>query len=288
MLPRTSQQRRPRTRSPYRTPFRTPLGTSFRTAVAAALVASGIALVAGCGGPEPAAPPAVPSVPSSPAPGAAAQYPGQILDLRDWYLTLPTGTPEDPDTVHQPELETYSGPDFRVDDAGTGVLFTANAGGATTKGSTYPRSELREMDGSEKASWSNTSGTHTMTVRGAVLSLPPVKPEIVVAQIHDADDDVILVRVEDDELLVEWDDGDSKAVLDPAYRLGTPYEVTITATAGRVDVLLGEERKASIPLRGSGWYFKAGAYLQSNVDRGDAPDAVGEAVIEQLRVEHSA
>ncbi|MGD9529132.1 MAG: polysaccharide lyase family 7 protein, partial [Pseudonocardia sp.] len=104
----------------------------------------------------------------------------------------------------------------------------------------------------------------------------------------DAEDDVVLVRVEDDELLVEWDDGDSKAVLDPAYRLGTPYEVRLTATAGRIDVLLGEERKVSIPLSGSGWYFKAGAYLQSNVDRGDAPDAVGEAVIEQLRVEHSA
>ncbi|MGE3289750.1 MAG: polysaccharide lyase family 7 protein [Pseudonocardia sp.] len=255
------------------------------------MAASAVALLAACGAPGPAVPAAPPSVPSAPAtsvPGTAAQYPGQILDLRDWYLTLPTGTPEDPDTVHQPELETYSGPYFRIDDAGTGVLFTANAGGATTKGSSYPRSELREMDGTEKASWSNTVGTHTMTVRGAVLALPPAKPEIVVAQIHDADDDVVLVRVEDDELLVEWDDGDSKAVLDPAYRLGSPYDVRITATEGRIDVYLGGERKVSVPLRGSGWYFKAGAYLQSNVDRGDAPDAVGEAVIEQLRVEHSA
>ena len=96
--------------------------TSVRTAVAA----SAVALLAACGAPGPAVPAAPPSVPSAPAtsvPGTAAQYPGQILDLRDWYLTLPTGTPEDPDTVHQPELETYSGPYFRIDDAGTGVLF---------------------------------------------------------------------------------------------------------------------------------------------------------------------
>lgn len=281
MLPRASRVRR----SPFRTPFRSP----FRTvAPATSAVAVLLLVLTACGGSEP---PAAPT-PAEPAPAAPsperAEYPGQILDLTNWYITLPTGTPEDPDTVHQPELATYSGPDFRVDDAGTGVLFTANAGGATTKGSKYPRSELREMDGTEKAAWSNTTGTHTMTVRGAVLSLPPAKPEMVVAQIHDSEDDVILVRVESGELLVEWDDGDSKAMMDPDYTLGSPYDVRITATEGRVDVYLGEERKASIPLSGSGWYFKAGAYLQSNVDRGDAADAVGEVVVEQLNVEHSA
>src|SRR6476661_2951728 len=45
-------------------------------------------------------------------PGAATR-PSQLLDLRNWYLTLPTGGDGDPDTVHQPDLERYSSPFFQ-------------------------------------------------------------------------------------------------------------------------------------------------------------------------------
>lgn len=231
------------------------------------------------------APPA--PVPTVQPPDPANRYPGDVLDLSGWYLTLPTGVPEDPDTVHQPELATYSGANFRLDEARTGVVFTANAGGATTEGSKYPRTELREMNGTDKASWSNRTGTHTMSVRGAVLSLPPVKPEVVVAQIHDEEDDVLLVRVERDELVVEWDDGDSRVVLDPAYRLGTTYDLRIVATGGHAEIWYGGVRKVDVPKSGTGWYFKAGNYLQSNPERGEAPDATAEVVIQDLRVEHT-
>jgi hypothetical protein len=73
--------------------------------------------------------------------------PGQLLDLRNWYLTLPTGSAGRPDTVEQPDLDRYSSPFFQVDPQRDGVVFTATAGGVTTKNSTYPRSELREMNG---------------------------------------------------------------------------------------------------------------------------------------------
>lgn len=247
-----------------------------------------------CGAPAPNAPPpdltpATPPEIAAPGNGAdrSNRYPSDVLDLRDWYLTLPTGRSKDPDTVQQPRLARYRSEYFRLDDAGTGVVFRANAGGVTTKGSKYPRSELREMAGKEKASWSNSDGTHTMTVRQAVTRLPPAKPEIVAAQIHDADDDVLVVRVEGNRLIVRYDDGDSVAVLDPAYRLGTVYELRIVAAGGRVEIFYNGVRKAEVPKSGSGWYFKTGAYLQSNPDRGDAPDAVGEVVIYGLRVEHS-
>ncbi|GAA5161434.1 polysaccharide lyase family 7 protein [Pseudonocardia eucalypti] len=247
-----------------------------------------------CGSPAPNAPPpdlapATPPEIAAPDPGAdrSNRYPSDVLDLKNWYLTLPTGKPKDPDTVEQPALARYRSEYFRLDGAGTGVVFRANAGGVTTKGSKYPRSELREMAGEEKASWSNGDGTHTMTVRQAVTRLPPAKPEIVAAQIHDADDDVLLVRVEGNRLIVRYDDGDSEAVLDPAYRLGTVYELRMVAAGGRVEIFYNGVRKAEVPKSGSGWYFKTGAYLQSNPDRGDAPDAVGEVVIYGLRVEHS-
>ena len=76
------------------------------------------------------------------APGRPARFPGDLLDLRNWYLTLPSGDKGHPDTVEQPDLGTYSSSWFGLDDAGDGVVFTANAGGVT-ENSTYPRSELR-------------------------------------------------------------------------------------------------------------------------------------------------
>ena len=145
--------------------------------------------------PVPAPPPSAAPAPT-PAPPGTAQVPGQLLDLTNWKLTLPTGQEGKPEEIVEPELSSFTNDFFRLNDGRDGVVFTANAGGVTTSGSSYPRSELREMNGQEKASWSNTAGTHTMRVREAVTRLPAVKPHVVAAQIHDAEDDVIEVRLE--------------------------------------------------------------------------------------------
>jgi poly(beta-D-mannuronate) lyase len=210
-----------------------------------------------------------------------------VLSLSNWYLTLPTGEESDPDDVYQPDLATYVGSFFRLNDTRDGVVFTANAGGVTTSGSNYPRSELREMSGGQKASWSNVRGTHTLCVRQAVTRLPQVKPHVVTAQIHDAQDDVMVVRLEGERLMVEYQDGEREIVIDPAYRLGTPYDLRIVAADSRVEVYYNGELKADIPVSGSGWYFKSGSYVQSNLDRGDQADAVAEVVIYFLQVTHS-
>ncbi|OLT14609.1 hypothetical protein BJF78_17950 [Pseudonocardia sp. CNS-139] len=187
-------------------------------------------------------------------------------------------------------MATFSDEWFRLNDTRDGVVFTANAGGVTTEGSNYPRSELREMAGpdrADKASWTNLSGTHVMDVREAVTQLPPVKSHVVAAQIHDAEDDVIEVRLEGQHLFVEYDDGKGEVTLDPAYVLGTPYDLQIAASGGRVRVSYDGERKADLPLSGEGWYFKAGSYVQSNPSRGEQPTAVGSVVIYALHVEHT-
>jgi alginate lyase len=264
-----------------------------------ALLLVPVAVVAGCArpSPPPPAPPpaptavpsptAVPTPPPSAEPPAANRYPGEVLDLSNWYLTLPTGRKSAPDDVYQPALTTYVGPYFHLNRSGDGVVFTANAGGATTSGSNYPRSELREMSGDHKADWSNRTGTHTLSVRQAVMRLPQVKPDVVTAQIHDAEDDVLEVRLEGERLIAEYQDGDGEVVIDPVYRLGTPYDLRIEAAGSRVRVFYNGELKADIPESGSGWYFKAGSYVQSNLDRGDDADAVGEVVIYSLQAAHA-
>jgi hypothetical protein len=216
-----------------------------------------------------------------------ATRPSQVLDLQNWYLTLPTGSSGEPDTVRQPALAAYSSQFFQLDPARDGVVLTSNAGGVTTANSTYPRSELREMDGDKLASWSNKSGTHTLEVRQAVTQLPKAKPEVVTAQIHDTESDVMEVRLEGQKLIGQYADGKQEFVIDPNYVLGTPYDLRIVAADGHIDVWYNGSHAGGLQQTGSGWYFKTGSYLQSNTDRGDKADAVAKVVIYSVGVSHS-
>lgn len=105
-----------------------------------------------------------------------------------------------------------------------------------------------------------------MTVREAITKLPEVEPHVVVAQIHD---------------------GEGEFILDPDYLLGTPFDVRITAADGRVEVAHNGQVAGEVPLAGEGWYFEAGTYTQSNPERGEAPEVVGQVVIYALDVTHT-
>ncbi len=231
----------------------------------------------------------LPVIPEAEPPRAqgAATKPGDLLDLANWYLTLPIGPEGDPDSIDQPELLDYRSDWFDLTPDGTGVVFRAPAGGVTTKNSKYARSELREMRGEEKAAWSNTEGVHTLESRQAITKVPPVRPEVSATQIHDGGDDVMQIRVEGSTLVAQYDDGAEQVVIDPDYRLGTPYDLRIVAADGRITVFYNGERRADIERSGSSWYFKVGAYTQSNPERGDHPDALAEVVVYSLRIEHT-
>ena len=74
------------------------------------------------------------------------------------------------------------------------------------------------------------------------------------------------------------------AVLD---QLGTPFDTRIVAANGKVDVLYNGEKKAELPLSGSGWYWKVGAYVQSNGSTGDGAGSTGEVVVYKADISHS-
>ena len=237
--------------------------------------------------PATAAPATTAAVPALAGAGRTASKPGELIDTNEWYLTLPTGKEGSPDTIEGSQLATYHSKFFDLTKARDGIVFNAGADGVTTKNSHYPRSELREMNGSEKASWSNTSGTHVFDVREAFTKLPSAKPEVVGVQIHDAEDDVMQIRLEGKKLMVQYHDGKSEAVLDPDYQLGTPFDTRIVAANGKVDVLYNGEKKAELPLSGSGWYWKVGAYVQSNGSKGDGAGSTGEVVVYKADISHS-
>lgn len=227
--------------------------------------------------------------PETPAPRAAraARFPGEIIDAGKWYLTLPTGSEGSPDTVSTEDLDTYASEWFRLTESGDGVVFTANAGGATTENSKYPRSELREMIGGEKASWDGRSGTHVMELDQAITRTPSTKPDVIAGQIHGGDDDVMQIHLSGSRLTVKYADGKKEVVLDDSYRLGERFRVKIQSSDGRVKVWHNGDLKADLPIYGAESYFKAGAYVNSNTSKGASSDDVGQVVIYGLKISHS-
>ncbi|HWB00159.1 MAG TPA: polysaccharide lyase family 7 protein [Pirellulales bacterium] len=228
---------------------------------------------------------------SGAAVGFAARLPSEALDLSHWKLTLPTdkSRPGKADEIQQPELARFSDPQWFFPAAdGKGVVFRAGCGAPTTKGSKFPRSELREMsgsDGRENASWS-TSDTiaHTMVANLAITHLPQAKPHCACAQIHDAKDDLMMVRLEGTKLFVERNkQGDIP--LDAQYQLGTFFELKIEAGNGHVRVWYNGAQKMDWEVVRQGCYFKAGCYTQSNRSKGDRPEAYGEVVIRALELD---
>jgi hypothetical protein len=225
-----------------------------------------------------------------PQPTAITGLPSGQLALANWKLTLPVNTanPGSPDEILQPELNTFQDTKyFHANSALNGVVFNAPCGGATTSGSGYPRSELREMinNGSSTASWSTTTGIHTMEITQAITHLPVVKPHVVAGQIHDAGDDVIVFRLEGTKLFVDQN-GANGPVLTASYRLGDVFTVKFVAHNGGVECYYNGQYIYTYKVSASGCYFKAGCYTQSNTSKGDAATAYGEVVIYSVKVTH--
>lgn len=239
-----------------------------------------------------------------PVSAAGCAYPADILNLTDWKETLPTGSTGSPTEIKQPALATYTNdPYFKVNATCDGVIFRAPTDGVTTSGSTYPRSELREMTGggTANAAWTNTSGKHTMFIDQAIMAVPQVKKHVVVGQIHDGSSDVIVIRLEFPKLFVDIG-GTQGAVLDANYTLGKRFTVQFVAENGKVDIYYNGSTTSSYTLNQSftGAYFKAGAYTQSNCCTEDnlprtcgamtgaacGPNNFGEVVIYNVRLDH--
>lgn len=228
-----------------------------------------------------------------PSAQAAYTYPAQLLDLTNWKETLPIGSSGSPTEIKQPALATYiKAPYFTLNGAGNAVVFRAPVNGVTTSGSGYPRSELREMTngGKDNASWSTTSGAHVMFIDQAITAVPKTKKHVVAGQIHDASDDVIVIRLEYPKLFIDIN-GNDGPVLDSNYSLGKRFTVKFVAVGGQIKIYYNGSQVPAYTMSksGSGNYFKAGAYTQSNCSKESVCDSsnYGEVAIYGLSVQHS-
>lgn len=236
---------------------------------------------------EPAPEPTPEPTPTPPPSGKPSELVG-----RNWTVMAPFNKPgatNSPENLYiaKAEIDSRYKPIFYINSQG-GVVFRCHAGGVHSPNSQYPRTELREMkdENWNETKWSNTSGVHTMTLRESVKHNLVAKPEVVVAQIHGGDDDLVQIKLEGNMMKVVYNDGANKITIDPNYVHGTPFDLILKAYIGKVEVIYNMTRY-TISASGGQNYFKAGCYLQTNPSKGDDPNAWGEVIIYSLKITHS-
>lgn len=231
----------------------------------------------------------------TPTPNPSGKKPSELVG-KLWTVMAPfnkpgaTNSPENL-LIARAETDSRYKPLFYMSDKGLVLRSTAN--GVHSPKSQYARMELRELksetaDSSGQASWDTKKGKHTMTARVAVKHTFVAKPEASLLQIHGGDDDVMQVRIEGkNKLVVKWNDGQSVATLDDNYKQGDFHDFVIEATSGHIKVSYDGVQKVDITGSDSSTaYFKAGAYSQSNVEKGDKPDSYVEVTIQSIKVTH--
>lgn len=190
------------------------------------------------------------------------------IDLTDWKLTLPTDANGDgkADEIRQPTLAGFKFVPYFYERADGGIQFRAPCDGATTEGSSFPRSELREMtnDGRDEAEWETDDGAiRRLEAELAFTHLPEIKPHVVGLQIHDGRDDVTTLRLEGTDLWVTK--GDRKQTrIATGYTPGTRLKVRFEASAAGIRWFLNGGHVATIDGTYHGCYAKAGCYTQAS------------------------
>lgn len=207
-----------------------------------------------------------------------------MIDLSDWKLTLPTGKPRKPVEIQGMALARYSDSHFFTNEEG--LHFIGPCDGVTTSGSKYPRCELRELDEKGKlASWSTTKGVHECGWLVCVTHLPISKPEVVVGQIHDSEDDVFTI-LHSANVVKVMHDSKCYGTLIKNYRQGDEYEIKVHVENGHINIFLNGKLACAFPKKAKGCYFKIGCYTQSNPSKGAKPGEYAEVILKALSLYH--
>lgn len=223
----------------------------------------------------------------------ATEYLSELIDLSRWKLTLPinTDSPGKPDEITQPQLQSFVEPNyFFINQVGDSVVFRAHCGGITTRGSDYPRCELREMqpNGMDEISWStDDAAAYTLKMKAAITKTSPIKQHVVCAQIHDENNDVLMIRLEGEKLFIEREPFE-RVMFNRRYKLGTPFEIFMQSGDGKILVWFNNELKLDWDIALKGCYYKVGCYTQSNVSKGDQPESYGEVILYDVAIQQAS
>jgi hypothetical protein len=229
--------------------------------------------------------------------GRIMPYNSDHFDLENWKITLPVDSKgKTSGTAKEVKnLIGYEDSRFFYDAADGAMVFKAGVDGATTSGSKYARTELREMDGNDRAAWGlSEGGTLTATLK---VDETPIKDggtpgRVVVGQIHGQDDELVRLYYEGGKVYfmndqAGPDDKETKFTFknedgdQPSISLGETFSYMIDANGKKltVKILADEQEYVSKTNINSVWnsdtfYFKAGVYLGVNENTGSGEGQV--------------
>jgi hypothetical protein len=185
-------------------------------------------------------------------------------------MTFPFGEEDHPVEVRQPSLAKYKHDKyFYVLPDESGVAFYTPTDGVTTENSSNCRTEARERPNGENAAWNSGEGRNSLFFKGYVVHSPE-EDGVVIAQVHDDEDDVVMVKVwPDGRVTAEFSKGKGKGSvsieLEDNYKFGTPYIVHILTTEQGFYVTFNH-KTVSKGITRDNCYFKFGSYPQSNAE----------------------
>ncbi len=237
-------------------------------------------------------------------------YPSDIIpELSHWKITLPVdkdGNDSSNETdylnrntnpLEVYELTNYEYPPyFKVID--NEVVFRAHCAGATTCGSKYPRSELRQLVGGGGNYWS-VNDYQYLQVELRVTHTPVEKPNVCITQIHGPENEPLRVHFDANKgLYIVWNHTNHIYIKDEVpYTLGQKLRITVEVNNDNVNCsILNLDNNKSYsyswtPDEKTG-YFKTGCYTQSSIFisqwdssyNDESPDAYGEVRISKIEL----
>jgi hypothetical protein len=193
---------------------------------------------------------------------------------------------------------------FYLNTAGDGVIFKEYAdGGRTSANTKYPRTELREynQDGTTKSAWNASSGTHEFEYTIGVGQIWSVKPWMTIGQIHDAASDAVAIKIKGTsrtslDIIANFYDTDHPTKLVTGYN-ATQGEACTQVTikvqvsgGGTVRIYVNGVLKITSTAmvgKGSGHYWKLGAYGQSGTATGEAANATAYSIVYANKITHT-
>ncbi|MGO4386527.1 polysaccharide lyase family 7 protein [Microvirga sp. 2YAF29] len=217
--------------------------------------------------------------------------PSGNFSLRNWKITLPVDASGRfvRTAVEVKELGGYENPVYFYTGQDGAMVFKAPAEGATTSGSRYARTELREVKGSERAAWSLAQGG-TLSATLKVNEVPTLHTgkggRIVIGQVHGQDDELVRLYWENNTIYFKNDQAgpdnrelrfdlkDSRGHK-PSVSLDERFSYSIKAKGDFLEVAVradGKLYKSQTPINDvwdtDKFYFKAGVYLGVNETQG--------------------
>ena len=242
----------------------------------------------------------------------AKVYPTDVIPgLTSWKVTLPIDEDgkdssdatlvenrnTDPWEVEDEDLIGFEySPYFVAQD--NEVIFRGHCAGATTSGSKYPRSELRQRVGGGNNYWS-VDDYQELTTELRVLHTPVEKPEVCFVQIHGPDDEPLRLQFHADKgLYLVWNENNKVYFKNEVpYQLGEKLKVNVVVDKGDITCTVTHLEtndsfsKTWTSMDKTG-YFKVGCYTQSSVflsqfksGFNDEPaDAYGEVAVSKIEL----